>query len=214
MAKSLVLIADIESSREIQKEEREKLQQNLQEALDAINQRGGEGLLSPYTLTLGDEFQAVYENADYLFRHILKIMAEVHPIKIRFSLAIGDIDTQINTEQAIGMDGPAFHEAREGIEILKESGYLFNIRVEGEETPNLNVANGSLQLIGEQMRGWSKKRLKILYMLKEGHDYKSITKELDISQSAFYKNKDAGMLDVIDKLSNNMAEIINQKLGR
>lgn len=212
MAKSLVLIADIEASRGIEKEAREQLQQKLQNTLDDINKKG-DGILSPYTITLGDEFQAVYTDADHLFVHLIKVLMELHPAIVRFSMGIGSIDTPINKEQAIGMDGPAFHEARKGIEILKENGFLFNIRIEEEDNSTLKMMNGTLTLIGQQMRGWNKKRLQILYMLKEGHDYKSITKKLDISRPAFYKNKEVGLLDVIDEISNSMAEIINQKLG-
>jgi hypothetical protein len=212
MANKLVLIADLEASRKIEKEDRTELQQQLRETLDKINQKG-EGIESPYTITLGDEFQAIYEDAEYLFVHFFKILAELHPVTIRFSTGIGSIDTPINTEQAIGMDGPAFHEAREGMEMLKESGFLFNIRIEGEENSTLKVINGSLKLIGQQIRDWNKKRFQILYMLQEGHDYKSITKELGISRAAFYKNKEAGLLDIIDELSNSIAELLNQKLG-
>lgn len=212
MPNKLVLIADLEASRKIEKKERTELQQQLQETLDQINQKG-EGIKSPYTITLGDEFQVIYDDAEQLFVHLFKILAELHPVTIRFSMGIGSIDTPINTEQAIGMDGPAFHEAREGMEILKESGFLFNIRVEKEENSTLKIVNGSLKLIGQQIRDWNKKRLQILYMLQEGHDYKSITKELDISRAAFYKNKEAGLLDIIDELSNSIAQLINQKLG-
>lgn len=212
MAKSLVLIADIESSREIEEGERDQLQQKLQEILEQLSEKG-EGLVSPYTITLGDEFQAVFERADHVFVHMLKIMSALHPVAIRFSLGIGSIATPINTEQAIGMDGPAFHEAREGIELLKESGFLFHVESEGDDDLTLKIINGSLQLLSKQIRGWNKKRITILHMLKEGYDYKAIVKELDISQTAFYKNKDAGLLDVIDELSNDMAAIINQKMA-
>ncbi len=213
MTKSLVLIADIEASREIKDQKREELQQTLQEVLDTLNEQGS-GLLSPYTITLGDEFQAVFKNADSIFVQMLKILAALHPVAVRFSLGLGDISTPVNSEQAIGMDGPAFHEAREGIDILKESGFLFNIRNEKNDDLTLKIMNGSLQLLSRQIRGWNKKRITILHMLKEGYDYKAITKKLDISRAAFYKNKEAGLLDVIDELSNDMAAIINQKLAQ
>lgn len=213
MAKSLVLIADIEASREVKDQEREELQQTLQEVLDTLNEQDN-GLLSPYTITLGDEFQAVLENADSIFVHMLKVLAALHPVAVRFSLGLGDISTPINSEQAIGMDGPAFHEAREGIDLLKESGFLFNIRSEDDDDLTLDIMNGSLQLLSKQIRGWNKKRIIILHMLKEGYDYKAITAELDISQAAFYKNKEAALLDVIDELSDNMAAIINQKMAQ
>jgi hypothetical protein len=212
MPKSLVLIADIEASRKIEEKEREDLQQKLEEVLDNLNEHAN-GLVSPYTITLGDEFQAVFDKADNVFVQMLKIMAALHPVVVRFSLGVGDIATPINNEQAIGMDGPAFHEAREGIDIMKESGKLVNIRVEDEDDLTLKIINGSLQLLSKQIRSWNKKRITILHMLKEGYDYKAITKELDISRAAFYKNKEAGLLDVVDELSNNIAKVINQKLA-
>lgn len=212
MEKSLVLIADIEASRDIDGKEREILQQDLKEILSTLNKQG-QGIISPYTITLGDEFQAVFDEADHLFVQMLKIMAALHPVVVRFSLGIGNIDTPINREQAIGMDGPAFHRARKGIEILKESGFLFNIRSGNDTALTLKIMNNSLQLLSKQMRGWNKTRINILHMLKEGYDYKAVSKELDISQTAFYKNKQAGALDVIDELSDNMAAMINQELG-
>jgi len=212
MEKSLVLIADIEASRDVEGKDREVLQKSLKDILTNLNERG-EGIVSPYTITLGDEFQAVFDEADHLFVQMLKIMAALHPVTVRFSLGIGSIDTPLNTEQAIGMDGPAFHRARKGIEILKENGFLFGIRSEDNEGLMLKILNNSLQLLSKQMRGWNKTRIKILYMLKEGCDYKVISDELDISRTAFYKNKEAGALEVIDELSDNMAAMINQELG-
>lgn len=212
MSDSLVLIGDIEASREIEGEERESFQHKLENILDNINDQE-DILLSPYTITLGDEFQAVFERADNIFVHMFKIKAALHPVGVRFSLGIGNISTPINSEQAIGMDGPAFHAAREGIDILKDSGYLFHIRIADEEDDlNLKIVNGSLKLLAKQIRSWSKKRITIMHMLQEGYDYKAITKELDISQTAFYKNKEAGSLDVIENLIDDIANLINQKL--
>lgn len=215
MSDSLVLIADIEASRKIGEKEREDFQQRLENILNDLNEQANDdtGLISPYTVTLGDEFQAVFKKANHIFIHMFKIMVALHPVAVRFSLGTGNITTPINSEQAIGMDGPAFHEAREGMDILKKSGYLFYIRIEGEDNLNLKIINGSLKLLSKQIRSWNKKRLAILHMLKEGYDYKAISEELDISKSAFYKNKEAGSLDVIDDLSNDIAKFINQKLA-
>ena len=212
MSKQLVLIADIEASKGIEDQQRKQLQEKLSAILETLN-AGAEYLLSPYTITLGDEFQAVFDQANTVFDHMMKIMSALHPVMVRFSLGIGRISTPINPEQAIGMDGPAFHEAREGIELLKESGFLFSIRCQNEnEKIALGITNNSLQLLSKQIRSWNKRRLQILYMLNDGYDYKAITKELDISQTAFYKNKEAGQLEVVQELTNNIAAFINQKL--
>jgi len=212
MKNFLVLIADIEGSKKIQEEEREKLQQNLQDLLETLNEEN-KNLISPYTITLGDEFQAVFKKADGFFVDVLKILATMHPVSVRFSLGIGSIATPINKEQAIGMDGPAFHESREGIQQLKKNGFLFSFRIEGVDDPQLRIINNSMQLVSQEMRKWNKRRLLIFQMLKEGYNYKEIARELEISEVSFYKNKEAGALDIIDALSDNIAQIINEKLG-
>ncbi|WP_445666052.1 SatD family protein [Fodinibius sp. AD559] len=212
MEKLLVLIGDIEDSQSIQNGDREVLQEVLSNELQALNAEYKEGIISPYTITLGDEFQAVFNRADAVFVQMLKIMSAIYPTGVRFSLAVGDINTPVNTEQAIGMDGPAFHQARRGVELLKENGHIFNIGFKDDDSPGLKIINNSLQLLSDRMRGWNKKRLVILHMMKEGYDYKEISEALEISKPAFYKNKDAGMLDVVDELSDNITDIINEKL--
>jgi len=212
MKNSLVLIADIEASREVEQADREELQRKLQKVLQQLNEEG-DGLLSPYTITLGDEFQAVFSKADHIFVHMLKIIAALHPVYVRFSLGMGAITTAINKEQALGMDGPAFHVAREGIDLLKESGFLFNICfADKEESLHLKIVNNTLKLLSKQIRGWNKRRVTILHMIKEGYDYKEISEHLGISQPAFYKNKEAGALDVIDELTDDIAKVLNQKI--
>ncbi|MCW9706449.1 SatD family protein [Fodinibius salsisoli] len=211
MEQALVLIADIESSKEIKEEDREVLQDKLQDELKQLNETD-QRPLSPYTITLGDEFQAVFQNADGLFKHCFRILALLYPVRVRFSLGIGSIATPINEEQAIGMDGPAFHAAREGMEALKESGFLFNIYLEEGTNTEVNLINDSLQLLSHEVQKWRQNRLSIFYLLQEGYNYKEIADKLDISQPAFYKNKEAGALEVIRNLTNHISAIINQKL--
>ncbi len=209
MNQAIIIIGDIEGSRELKKKGREEVQEKLQKILDEIN-KGASGLASPYTVTLGDEFQAVYSRADELFTHCWKILSTVHPVKVRFSVGVGEIVTPINEEQAIGMDGPAFHAARDGIDRLKESGFLMQIGYEeNSDTTLLKILNGTLHLLSREVRNWNKNRITMLHMLKEGLDYKEISSGLGLSQAAFYKNKEAGMLDEIIELTDNMAEMLN-----
>lgn len=213
MSRSIVLIGDIEGSKELDSGKREEVQKRLQQILGTIGGEGGD-LLSPPTITLGDEFQAVYKNADALWRHTWKIMSEMHPVALRFSVGVGSISTPINREQAIGMDGPAFYAARRGIDLLKESGFLYQVGSEEEEDGNrmMELVNGSLHLVSREMRSWKKKRFAILYMLEKGISFKEIAGRLDISETAVYKNRDSGSLDLILKLKNSIAALINDML--
>lgn len=210
MDKAVIIIGDIEGSRDLKDSEREEVQKKLRKVLEEINKEAS-GLASPYTITLGDEFQAVYADAGALFIHCWRILSAVHPVKIRFSIGVGAIVTPINPDRAIGMDGPAFHAARDGIEQLKELGFMIHIsyREKSQETL-INILNGTLHLLSKQIRDWNKNRISMLHMLKKGLDYKEISRQLELSKAAFYKNKDAGMLDEIIELTDNIAELLNK----
>lgn len=210
MDKAIIIIGDIEGSRELKEAEREEVQEQLKAILNQINSDAA-GLASPYTITLGDEFQAVYAHAGDLFTHCWRILSAVFPVKIRFSIGVGAIVTPINTERAIGMDGPAFHAARDGIEQLKELGFLMHMEYrEKSQKTLLNILNGTLHLLSKEIGDWNKNRISMLHMLKEGMDYKEISKRLELSKAAFYKNKEAGMLDEIIELTDNIAEMLNK----
>jgi len=117
--KFIVIIGDIISSRKV--ENRNALQSKLLDVFNELNSPDHENhLVSPYTITLGDEFQAVYDNANCLFLDSIRILERTFPQKIRFSFGIGEISTDINREQSLGMDGSAFYYAREGITHLKD----------------------------------------------------------------------------------------------
>lgn len=40
----------------------------------------------------------------------------LYPVELRFGIGIGEITTEINTEMALGADGPGYYKAREAIE--------------------------------------------------------------------------------------------------
>jgi len=125
--KYLVVIGDVVASRDLPV--RAQFQRRLKQALQALNGRR-KALASAYTLTLGDEFQAVYRDAGTAFADVFALQAELAPVQARFALAVGEIVTPINPAQAIGMDGPAFHRARALLETLKAKRRLLGVTPE------------------------------------------------------------------------------------
>jgi len=76
--KFIVVIGDVISSRKV--ENRNNLQNKLLDIFDNLNTSDYENhIVSPYTITLGDEFQAVYEKADCLFLDSIKILEKTLP---------------------------------------------------------------------------------------------------------------------------------------
>ncbi len=190
----IALVGDVVASRAIK--ERVTFDDALLACLKELN---GENLsiLSPYTL-IGDEIQAVYGRADSLFRDAVTILATIYPRKMRFSFGVGGLVTPINPKQAIEMDGPAFHLARDGVEALKQSGYLFTLS--GEDIPNLHLMRQALFLVSQNMSKWNQVRLQTLAHLQREMPVKDIARKLHISDQAVYKTIDAGGLEVIAEL--------------
>jgi hypothetical protein len=206
--KMIALIGDIVSSRKIAN--RGEIQEKLQSILDSINSKKDTYLISPYTITLGDEFEALFDQADDLFLDASLILQAIYPEKIRFSYGIGTIETKINQKYAIGMDGPAFHNARSGIEELKKNSYLFNIT--GLENYQSNLCIMTLRFVSHNLRKWGKSRLKVFTLLYEGKSVKEIAEIVQLSDKAIYKTIDFGDLKTIIEIFKEATKIMNESL--
>jgi hypothetical protein len=206
--KKIALIGDIVSSKKIT--DRDKTQEKLQSILNRLNSKKDTHLISPYTITLGDEFQALFNQADDLFLDTLLILQAIYPEKIRFSYGIGTIETKINQEYAIGMDGPAFHDARKGIEELKKTSYLFNIT--GLENYQSNLCIMTLRFVSHNLRKWGRSRLDVFTLLYESKSVKEIAEIIQLSDKAIYKTIDSGDLKTILEVFKEITKIMNESL--
>ncbi|MFU8813158.1 MAG: SatD family protein [Balneolaceae bacterium] len=209
MKSYIVIIGDIEHSRKLPGDERKQVQKKLESVFRKLNRASGH-IISPYTITLGDEFQAVYESAGDIFQHIWTIMATVHPIYVRMSIGVGEITTEMKQKNALGMDGPAFHKAREQLLQMKENKLLLSVAAENEGFSRL--VNNSFRILDVNLRSWKKNRFTILQKLYEGKEVKQIAKDTGLSEVAVYKNINAGTLEAIRGLCDSISEIIEEML--
>jgi hypothetical protein len=119
-----------------------------------------DSILSPYTITLGDECQAVLSGPKGLFHDIITIRMGIYPHRMRFSVGMGAVATRINRTAAIGMDGEAFYNARDGLEALKKIGGTF--AVSGLRLPHAGLIAESLKLVSWLSADWERNRLGVL----------------------------------------------------
>jgi hypothetical protein len=206
--KRIALVGDVVASREIH--DRVAFHDTLLTTLNELSQRNDD-ILSPYTL-IGDEIQAVYSGADALFSDAVSILSAIHPERMRFSFGLGTLVTAINPLQATEMDGPAFHNARDGVDELKEAGYLFNVL--GEDIGRHSLVQHILFLISHNMDRWNRNRLRTLAMLQRDLPVKEIATELGISDKAVYKTIDVGALELIISLFRDVQDILNTAIGK
>ena len=202
------VIGDIVRSRHA--ENRNQLQRRIANQLTQLNRIKDHKLLSPYTLTLGDEFQAVYRKADRIFRDSFAILCSVYPLRVRFSVGVGELHTRINHKRAIGMDGPAFYAARAGVAKMKASGAIFHVTREEEEISRW--INLSLDLISNLTSKWKKNRVYTLHRLLSGDTPKGIAQKASLTATGVYKNIQVGALDTVASIFREIENTIDDFL--
>jgi len=209
MRKAFCVIGDLVASRKIAG--RREFQARLSVALRelSLNRRD---IASPYTITLGDEFQAVYEDPRGIFRDLLAVQSLIHPHRVRFAIGVGSLTTALNRESAIGMDGPAFSSARESLTGLKKSEYVY--RVAGLPARTNAWANLSLDLVSHIVTPWRKNRFEIAVAQMDGESPLEVASRMNLTASAVYKNIRAGALPTVTGMLKLLGTVLGDPDGQ
>ena len=189
----LALIADVIDSKMVQ--ERFNLQKQLEKTLRKMNELFGDYLASCFTLTLGDEFQALLKVDAPVFQIIDTLRSELSPTQLRFGIGLGEIVTAIDPLQSIGADGPAYWNARAAINLVHQKNDYGNTQIyfsSGNDSKDLLV--NALIASGEAIRsGWRGSQEEILldllkrFVYSENFSQQDLAQSLDINPSALSK---------------------------
>lgn len=189
----LALIADVIDSKMVQ--ERFNLQKQLEKTLRKMNELFGDYLASRFTLTLGDEFQALLKMDAPFFQIIDTLRSELSPTQLRFGIGLGEIATAIDPLQSIGADGPAYWNARAAINLVHQKNDYGNTQIyfsSGNDSKDLLV--NALIASGEAIRsGWRGSQEEILldllkrFVYSENFSQQDLAQSLDINPSALSK---------------------------
>ena len=179
----LALIADVIDSKMVQ--ERFDLQKQLEKTLQTMNELFGEFLASNFTLTLGDEFQALLKVDAPVFQMIDTLRSLLTPTQLRFGIGLGEIVTDIDPLQSIGADGPAYWNARAAINLVHQKNDYGNTQIyfsSGKEKQDFFV--NALIASGEAIRsGWRGSQEEILLDLLKRCVYSENFSQQDLAQS-------------------------------
>ena len=189
----LALIADVIDSKMVQ--ERLDLQKQVGKTLQKMNELFGDYLASRFTLTLGDEFQALLKVDAPVFQIIDTLRSELTPTQLRFGIGLGEIVTAIDPLQSVGADGPAYWNARAAINFVHQKNDYGNTQIyfsSGKENQDFFV--NALIASGEAIRsGWRDSQEEILLNLlkrsvySESFSQQDLAKSLAINPSALSK---------------------------
>ena len=179
----LALIADVIDSKMVQ--ERFDLQKQVEKTLQKMNELFGDYMVSRFTLTLGDEFQALLKVDAPIFQIIDTLRSELTPTQLRFGIGLGEIVTAIDPLQSVGADGPAYWNARAAINFVHQKNDYGNTQIyfsSGKENQDYFV--NAFIASGEAIRsGWRESQEEILLNLLKRSVYSETFSQQDLAQS-------------------------------
>lgn len=165
--------------------------------VDEVNKEAAVYIISPLTITLGDEFQGLTKDPHGAMRVVLlfeeKIIKLDKPLKLRYVVHQGEVATPVNSERAHGMLGKGLKEAREMLTELKTSKSRFKISLRNKSlSRQLNLLFAVLQGITD---GWTQAQRKIVKLFLEESDYRAIAKKLKKNPTTIWRRKKTLMIE-------------------
>jgi hypothetical protein len=193
----IILMADILGS---SKREASKLMKDFDHIVKEVNQRNQKHILSPLTITLGDEFQGVIRNLQAALQVLLDLeeltLSARTPFRMRYVLVEGEIQTPINRDIAHGMLGPGLTEARQRLGEMKSTRSRFDVKIEdkdrGEELRLLFII---FQGIRDQ---WTQAQLNTVATFIKLGDYKKVAVKLKRDPTAAWRRRKSLMIEEFD----------------
>lgn len=187
--KYFILMADIIGS---SGKASNQLMKVFQKVVEKVNLQQQDQLLSPFTITLGDEFQGVVTDLKAGLDSIIKfeetIIKHQLDFKLRYVLHYGSIETPINSEIAHGMLGKGLATARQKLEDLKkDKSTRFYLETENFKTDTL--LNNLLFLYQSVVDDWLPKEYALIRVFWEKQDYKKVAAHFKKVNSLMWKRE-------------------------
>lgn len=142
-------------------------------------------LASEFKITLGDEFQGLLTSGLQVMHIIDHIERSMFPSQLRFGVGIGEIHTQIKKHSPFGMDGPAYHIARQMISQLKGAERKTlepsaNIKIGIQDNAWLALfINTILSVMSTIKRAWTESQVRVINtFMQEGMQKQQKTADL------------------------------------
>lgn len=185
----IILMADIVDSRNMPQN---KLMKSFKKITDEINNEKKDILLSPVTITLGDEFQCIVKNVKAGIELMIAIdekkLHEMAAFKLRYALVEGGIDTPINPDIAYGMLGEGLTVAREQLIEYKNSFHRYSIHL--NNTNKSEALANSLIVYQNITDAWNIDRdYSLIAQFLKLKDYKLVADEMGKTRSQIWKRE-------------------------
>ncbi len=190
-----VIMGDLVSSESAQSVKR--LHARFNKAVETANASRQKDIVSPLTITLGDEFQGLTHSLTSAFEiaRMLRLALLAEKIDCRFVIGLANIETPVNRRTAWNMMGPGLAAAREKLG-HKQDPNAIRFSLPGEV-----VLETLLDAVGRSItdiqQGWTDRQLQLVIASEaNGQSAVATARQLQIAMNTYYKIKRAARLDL------------------
>jgi plasmid maintenance system antidote protein VapI len=208
----IALIGDIVDSRFLA--HRKLTQDKLETLLEEINSSYSHSIAAKFLITIGDEFQGLLHPTSDAYVIATKICEQLYPIKIRFGLGYGQISTSLK-EFSLGMDGPAFYQARNALDRLKNSkeSAIF-LAASTKDKADLKAINALFTSLFLLKQFWPENFHKSLPLLRSNYTQQEIAEALEITQGAVSRMTQRSKWRVFKEIEKDLLDLLERALSK
>ncbi len=203
-----ILMGDVIRSRDYELKE---LGRNLKDLVRSANEDLSDKTLSPYTVTLGDEFQGVTRSLssgiETLFYFEELRLAKRFDFKLQYVLHFGEIETEINPETSYGMLGKGLTQARNKLAEKKRDRKRFDFSL---VDPELSLQLNRLFEVSDGITGrWKKDDFTLLLDMINNENDREVGEKHGKDRSQIYRRRRTLMVNEYNLLKKVISTLIN-----
>lgn len=176
----VAVIGDVVESRKLTSKRRQHLQTTLAELLGLFNEKYRSAVISEFLITLGDECQGLLGTPEAFPELLWMVETTMPDIQMRWGVGLGRLVGPVEP-RALGMDGPAFHNAREGIIAARKTRALGGVFV-GFGLPSDTLLNGFARVLHRERSTWSEPQREVIGYLRVIPSVSMIAEQLGLSR--------------------------------
>lgn len=190
MRNNYILMADIIGSR---KRQAPQLIQEFKEVVEDVNHQSRDRLLSPLTITLGDEFQGIAASLEKAAETIINVeeirIQKGYTFKLRYVIYYGEIETEINPDAAYEMLGEGLTMARDMLEGYKKN-KSERTHIQLKDSRVENALEDTFSLYFSIIDNWNIARDNdLIQAFWQLQDYKSVAKRMQKDISLMWRRE-------------------------
>lgn len=178
----IAVIGDLVASRQLPGPERGEVQAELRKFVAQLNERYRSAVLSDFVITTGDEFQALLRDPDVIPDLAWELNGKPGGLGVRMGVGFGKLYTPLQPT-AIGMDGPAFHYARDAINSAAKEGWLGGVFL-GFSDPGDQILNGFARALQHHRAEMTDRQREVAALLRSGETNTRVAERLGITKQA------------------------------